>query len=107
MISIFSAYTISENSGLASVVNVRRSHAFGDVTIRWRALTSLPYMISDESPESETSLVTSLDLSEQLVESSGSTLCLAHRLTCEINVVVKEDQVSSTDVYGSKSKTCS
>lgn len=93
------AYLINEKSSASSTIAVRRSHAFGNVTIYWRALVSPPSLNDDVVENiqySNTQIVTSFSsskLAEELIETEGSVTCPASQLTCSIPVKVKDDEV--------------
>jgi len=96
---------IEEDSQSRSVdLHITRTHAFGAVTLRWRAVKRLPDEIvasrgSDVAP-TETTVTSSVDhhhgydVQSQLEAAAGQLTCAPRELDCFITLRMRDDDVS-------------
>ena len=94
---LFLAYSIQESFTGSSNITVTRTHAFGNVTIYWRALSSLTSVKNDDVDMPVLTSFNNNRLADQLEETRGSVTCPALQLNCQIPIKVKEDKVKKSN----------
>ncbi|XP_039258016.2 adhesion G-protein coupled receptor V1-like isoform X1 [Styela clava] len=81
-------YEDSSSRSLDLVVS--RKSAYGNVTIKWRAITDYTYNIKEGSSNTPERI----DLTDQLEKTSGEIFCPKPKLDCIITIKLKDDQIA-------------
>nr|CAB3264082.1 mucin-5AC [Phallusia mammillata] len=92
-------FVLDEDSPSRSVdLKLVRSHAFGDVTVHWRAVESLP--TGDDNPTTIPTVTSSVHhhdakmLNEQIEVTSGDVTCHEGQFDCYITITMKHDELA-------------